>query len=291
MGGGLQRDEGFIARMGPSQSISTWPELPAGRVPPTPSRTPHTPPAHAVRCPPRPTPVPSPCTTMAGRCRQCSQPTEWAPDVGSDVCTSCGTLADPSQSVLTSHIDFPNDASTRDYPSLPYTRPTALKSLRGTAGWLLAGQGKEATHDRNKVRSPPAFPEFLILYLAQIALHESIRTLAVRLAHPGIAPRAQALFDLALHRASLRWGRPAKLAAGAAVLFALREAGCPDATPDLAVSSPPVPFPISSHPIPARTPISRDPTLPRLRFALVRTPAPLLRASRRRPARPAPPLS
>ena len=156
MGGGLQRDEGFIARMGPSQSISTWPELPAGRVPPTPNRTPCTPPAHAVRCPSRPTPVPSPCTTMAGRCRQCSQPTEWAPDVGSDVCTSCGTLADPSQSVLTSHIDFPNDASTRDYPSLPYTRPTALKSLRGTAGWLLAGQGKEATHDRNKVRSPPA---------------------------------------------------------------------------------------------------------------------------------------
>ena len=129
---------------------------------------------------------------MAGRCRQCSQPTEWAPDVGSDVCTSCGTLADPSQSVLTSHIDFPNDASTRDYPSLPYTRPTALKSLRGTAGWLLAGQGKEATHDRNKVRSPSALSEFLILYLAQIALHESIRTLAVRLAHPGIAPRAQA---------------------------------------------------------------------------------------------------
>ena len=225
---------------------------------------------------------------MAGRCRQCSQPTEWAPDVGSDVCTSCGTLADPSQSVLTSHIDFPNDASTRDYPSLPYTRPTALKSLRGTAGWLLAGQGKEATHDRNKVRSPPALSEFLILYLAQIAFHESIRTLAVRLAHPGIAPRAQALFDLALHRASLRWGRPAKLAAGAAVLFALREAGCPDATPDLAVS----PFPISSHPSPPRShPYFPRPHISRLRFALVRTPAPLLRASRRRPARPTPPLS
>ncbi|THH06403.1 hypothetical protein EW146_g9623, partial [Bondarzewia mesenterica] len=154
---------------------------------------------------------------MVRPCLQCGQPTEWSPDVGSAVCTVCGTLDDPSQSVLTSHFDFPNDSTARDFSSLASSRPATLKSLRGNAGWHLAGQGKEARHERNK-----------------LALHESIRVLATRLGHPGIARRAQALFDLIMLRGALRWGRAAKLAAAAASLFALREAGRGDLTPDIA---------------------------------------------------------
>ncbi|KAA1471296.1 hypothetical protein DENSPDRAFT_837257 [Dentipellis sp. KUC8613] len=157
---------------------------------------------------------------MAGRCHQCAQPTEWSPDVGSAVCTSCGTLADPSQSVLTSAADFADNTYVRDF--LDYTRPSTLKSIRSASGWDLAGQGKEARYERNK-----------------LTMHESIRSLAARLAHPGLAPRAQALFDLTMLRASLRWGRAAKLAAGASLAYALREAGKGDLIHDIA-------FPLSS---------------------------------------------
>ncbi|TFY73933.1 hypothetical protein EWM64_g10079, partial [Hericium alpestre] len=130
---------------------------------------------------------------MAGRCQQCGQPTEWSPDIGSAVCTACGTLEDASQSVLTTHADFTSDAYVRerDFP-LAYARPSTLKSLRSSAGWDLAGQGKEARNERNK-----------------LTMHEFIRSLATRLAYPGLTPRAQVLFDLAMDRAALRWGRAA----------------------------------------------------------------------------------
>lgn len=70
----------------------------------------------------------------------------------------------------------------------------------------------------------------------QLTIHESIRTLAIRVAQPGAAPRAQFLFDIAMQRAKLRWGRAAKLASGAALALALREASRGDLTNDIAVS-------------------------------------------------------
>lgn len=70
----------------------------------------------------------------------------------------------------------------------------------------------------------------------QLTIHESIRTLSIRLAQPGAAPRAQFLFDIAMQRANLRWGRAAKLASGATLSLALREAGRGDLTNDIAVS-------------------------------------------------------
>lgn len=70
----------------------------------------------------------------------------------------------------------------------------------------------------------------------QLTIHESIRTLAIRLAQPGAAPRAQFLFDVAMQRAKLRWGRTAKLASGATLALALREASRGDLTNDIAVS-------------------------------------------------------
>ncbi|KAI0060789.1 hypothetical protein BV25DRAFT_1992596 [Artomyces pyxidatus] len=109
-----------------------------------------------------------------------------------------------------------SDAYARDY-LISYSRPATLKSVRSSSGWDLAGQSKEARNERNK-----------------FTMHESIRTLATRLAYPGVAQRAQALFDMAMTRASLKWGRPAKLAAGATLAFALRESGRGDSTHDIA---------------------------------------------------------
>ncbi|KAI0048556.1 hypothetical protein FA95DRAFT_1034860 [Auriscalpium vulgare] len=155
---------------------------------------------------------------------------DYDPAAGSLVCTSCGTLADAAGAgALTSAADFPNDAYAAREPA--YARPSVLKSVvrrgaDGGAGWDLAGQGKAARHERNT-----------------FAMHESLRTLAARLGHPGLAPRAAALFDTALARSEprIRWGRPATLAAGAVLVLALREAGGRDATHDLAylLSEPP----------------------------------------------------
>jgi transcription factor IIIB subunit 2 len=81
-------------------------------------------------------------------CKECGHPTEWAQDVGSAVCTHCGTLADSSQqSALTSSLDsFP-----RDVPS--YVPPTTLKSIRRNTAWDLPGQSSGSRNDRNKVLS------------------------------------------------------------------------------------------------------------------------------------------
>lgn len=82
------------------------------------------------------------------KCKECGYPTEWAQDIGSAVCTQCGTLADPSQqSALTSaHDSFP-----RDVPS--FTPLTTLKSIRRNAAWDLPGQSSGSRNDRNKVFS------------------------------------------------------------------------------------------------------------------------------------------
>jgi hypothetical protein len=81
-------------------------------------------------------------------CKECGHPTEWAQDIGSAVCTQCGTLADPTQqSALTSAQEsFP-----RDVPS--YAPPTTLKSIRRNATWDLPGQNSDSRNDRNKVLS------------------------------------------------------------------------------------------------------------------------------------------
>jgi hypothetical protein len=79
-------------------------------------------------------------TLMSARCAHCDAPTVWDDAVGSSVCTSCGSLADPSQSVLTSETSLWQPGST------------TLKSLRSGNNWDLSGQGKEARDRRNAVR-------------------------------------------------------------------------------------------------------------------------------------------
>lgn len=146
-------------------------------------------------------------------CEECGHPTEWAQDIGSAVCTECGTLADPSQqSALTSAQEsFP-----RDVPS--YAPPTTLKSIRRNTTWDLPGQSSDSRSDRNK-----------------LTIHTLICTLSDRLGYHGVATRAQAIFDSIMQRTSRKWGKAAKLAAAAAVVFAMREQGRGDRTHHVAV--------------------------------------------------------
>jgi len=95
-----------------------------------------------VVAPPRPTGRPM-------LCGQCARQTYWDDEVGSAICTTCGTLVDPSQSVLTSHLDQ-HDNSARQYNIFP-SSTTPLKSVHGHQGWNLAGQGKEARDVKNNV--------------------------------------------------------------------------------------------------------------------------------------------
>jgi transcription factor IIIB 90 kDa subunit len=66
-------------------------------------------------------------------------------------------------------------------------------------------------------------------------MHNYIASLANRLGHPGLIPRVQLLFDQAMHRGKYRWGKKARLVAGACLAIALREAHKGDTLKDIAV--------------------------------------------------------
>jgi len=86
---------------------------------------------------------------MTGRCHECGEETFWDDALGSSVCMSCGTLADPSQNVLASHLESFNNSGRED-PTWTPGNPT-LKSIRNNNGWALSGQGKEAQARQNTV--------------------------------------------------------------------------------------------------------------------------------------------
>lgn len=67
-------------------------------------------------------------------------------------------------------------------------------------------------------------------------MHTFIKTLCMRLSNPGAAHRSQMIFDQAMARGEYRWGRKAKLTAGASVAVALRESHKSDSLRDIAVS-------------------------------------------------------
>jgi len=88
---------------------------------------------------------------MSSSCKECGHPTEWAQDIGSAVCTQCGTLADSSQqSALTSSADFINNTYHHLPSSSTCARPT-LKSIRRNTAWDLPGQGSDSRNERKKV--------------------------------------------------------------------------------------------------------------------------------------------
>ena len=94
------------------------------------------------------------------KCAECGGRTEWDENVGSAICIECGTLSDPTQSVLTTNLDFSSNGT-----SGPWTTNTTL-SLKGRKGWTLAGQSQEASLNRNKVR----------LHSVSLCIHECLLT-------------------------------------------------------------------------------------------------------------------
>ncbi|KAI0933650.1 hypothetical protein AcV5_005742 [Taiwanofungus camphoratus] len=157
---------------------------------------------------------------MSGRCEECGDSTIWDQELGSAICTHCGTLADPTQSVLTSHLEH-TDTSGREF----FWNTVQGGTLKGRNGWALSGQGKEVRDRRNT-----------------IAMHEFIKSVATRLSHTGLSSRAQSIFDQAMSKAQYRWGRKAKLAAGASIAIAFRESHKGDSIRDIAylLDEPPI---------------------------------------------------
>ncbi|KAK0459588.1 uncharacterized protein EV420DRAFT_1641793 [Desarmillaria tabescens] len=145
-------------------------------------------------------------------CNQCGASTVWDDDASSAICTICGTLVDSSQSVLSSIPDYQAASSSWNPSFLP---KSTLKSLRNP-NWQLAGQGKEA---RDRQNSPCT---------------EFINSLANILSVPTLSSRATTLFTQAMAAGNFRWGRKAKLVAGACLSIALRESKRPDFLRDIA---------------------------------------------------------
>ncbi|THH09359.1 hypothetical protein EW145_g2062 [Phellinidium pouzarii] len=140
----------------------------------------------------------------ADRCGECGDEFVWDSDAGSAVCLACGTLQDPSQVVLDAHIE-PAD-NDKDRYGLPFEPRSTLKAFRNSNGWDLAGQGKHASAERNK-----------------FAMRQYTVALASRIGHSSLSTRALYLFELAMQKGAFRYGRKARLVAGACLAIALRE--------------------------------------------------------------------
>ncbi|KAF8894686.1 hypothetical protein BD779DRAFT_1669156 [Infundibulicybe gibba] len=150
---------------------------------------------------------------MAVQCAECGGETTWQDDVGSTICTNCGTLGDPSQSVLDSHSE---QIHTVNYLWDPAST-TTLKSFRTGSGWDLAGQGKEAGVRRKT-----------------FAIHALINSVAASLSATAVSPRAINLFNQTMAKNHHKWGRTAKLVAGSCVYIALRESSRTHSLHDIA---------------------------------------------------------
>ncbi|KAF8803496.1 hypothetical protein BYT27DRAFT_7195323 [Phlegmacium glaucopus] len=150
---------------------------------------------------------------MSVRCNECGSTTVWDDDVGSAVCTNCGSLTDPSQSVLTSaHWNDTIDSFTWD-PSAS----TTLKCLRTGNNWDLPGQGKESRNRKNNY-----------------AMSEFIKSLALSLNVSGLSPRTITLFNQVKAVSNFKWGSKSRSVAGACLSIALRESNRPDFLRDIA---------------------------------------------------------
>lgn len=86
---------------------------------------------------------------MHERCAECGGETVWEQELGSAICTTCGTLCNASQSILASHIER-EDTSGRDY-SAYWNQSQGFGTLKGRNGWSLPGQDRESRHRRNAV--------------------------------------------------------------------------------------------------------------------------------------------
>ncbi|KAH6919002.1 hypothetical protein BKA70DRAFT_1088141 [Coprinopsis sp. MPI-PUGE-AT-0042] len=148
-------------------------------------------------------------------CSECGGETVWDDAAASEICQGCGTLTDANQVVLTSHT-YLNDPAYCPTELWDPVAPTTLKSTR--TSWALAGQGQEV-RDRKNAYTMANF----------------IKSLAISMNAAGLAPRATTLFNQAKSIGFFRWGRRAKLVAGACLAISLRESRRPDSLQDISV--------------------------------------------------------
>lgn len=169
---------------------------------------------------------------MARRCPECRAEYVFDDHACAFICTRCGHLDDPTQVVLDSHIEHSN--STYQHHPGALATATAHRPIRDRKGWDLTGQSKQAREQRNMAR--PIFFSGLACFLlfAQAAMSPFINSVLSRLNHPGLSPRVHAIFAQAMTAGRHRWGRRAKLTAGAAMAIALREAHKSDLFRDIA---------------------------------------------------------
>jgi len=177
---------------------------------------------------------------MSGDCLECGQDTQWNDELGSSVCTACGTLSNSTQTTLASHVDFHETSSGHQHPFAWDLGNPTLKSIRNKDGRALSGQGKEVRYRQNMVRflcsQIVVSQRMLMMALYQFSTYTFITSLCNRLSYPGLASRAQTLFSQAMSKGQFRWGRKAKLTAGASVSIAARESRKSVSLRDISVS-------------------------------------------------------
>ena len=77
-------------------------------------------------------------------------------------------------------------------------------------------------------------------------MREYVSTLASRVGHPALFTRSLFVFEQAMERGRYRYGRKARLVAGASLAISLREAHKGETIKDIAVS---VPLPLNHTPV------------------------------------------
>ncbi|KAF8188391.1 hypothetical protein BJ912DRAFT_1059516 [Pholiota molesta] len=178
----------------------------------------------------RPAVGPALCShlSMPVGCSQCGAATVWDDAVGSDVCTVCGSLADPSQSVLTSS-QFGNQNDTAEPSLWDSSASTPSKvSAHATTGIL---QGKA----RNRGTEEMRYVDLAILLTAfSYEMAEFIKSLAASFNATGLSPRAITLFTQAKSASNFRWGQKSRSVAAACLAIAFRESNRPDSIRDIA---------------------------------------------------------
>src|ERR1700731_860058 len=88
----------------------------------------------------------------AACCPECRGESVWVDQVSSRICTQCGTLLDPTQSVLSSHLEQ-NENYIRHSQFDPLWSHASLPRSRN--GWRLPGQGKDVRDAAHMVRHSP----------------------------------------------------------------------------------------------------------------------------------------
>jgi transcription factor IIIB subunit 2 len=128
-------------------------------------------------------------------------------------------MEDSSQTVLTNSQDFGGSGSQTTRTDITFNPLNGL--LRTSGGKALYGQSSKSRQDAAHIRE----------------MHQCLASILRRISQPGLFERSCYLFDLGMQRAKYRWGRRARLCAGACVLIALNEQQKGETAATVAVSS------------------------------------------------------